>query len=148
MRPRDSICSMSHCHDHILSQGFYTGNSTAATTCSRCEDGKSSETNSVDCDICQEDYFLNPRNSDQCSACPDDASCDGGTLLPIPDPGFYVDRSKAKFGDIVMRCPLGRKACNAEKITTCWSLGNFSDESQCPTDLVCNPGYTGPLCKA
>ena len=118
------------------------------TICESCPEGFDSYKQSANCTICKRNYFLSP-DSSQCEACPDNAWCDGGTLLPIPDPGYFVDRDKLKFCDTVMRCPLGKKACDAgrnDNAAHCWSLGNFSNQSACSTDLVCTSGYAGPLC--
>ena len=86
----------------------------------------------------------------QCSECPTHASCVGGTSLPIPDKGFWIDRTELKFSDIVIRCPRGETACDSgderqTRTKDCWSLSNFS---ACSLGLVCTPGSTGPLCGA
>ena len=148
---------------HSGPAGSYSG--TGSTKCTPCEKGKyslnpgsafcdtcpsgyDSYAGSTSCAICSAGYFLNPRQEEvQCDPCPKDASCKGGILLPIPDPGYYVDTSDKEYGDIVMSCPLGKEACDARRSNiTCWAYTNFADEAACPSDLVCTRGYTGPLC--
>ena len=121
--------------------------SPGTVSCTACDTPTSSQAGSGDCSVCISNWYFDPISGD-CEECSnDEALCDGKTL-PIPQPGFWSDRSSIMFAGDVMRCPRGEMACTGGiKEEICWSLANFSAESAtCSSDVGCRHGSTGPLC--
>lgn len=71
--------------------------------CSACEASSSSRAGASDCVLSAKHYFLDPATS-KSKACPSNGECLGGTELPRPRRGFFVDRSSLDFAHLVFRC--------------------------------------------
>ena len=71
------------------------------------------------CDGCIEGYFRDPavkKEGRWCVRCPENAFCAGDlvpgtTLLPVPLPGFWSDRSDVTLLHKVHACPRGEEVC-------------------------------------
>jgi hypothetical protein len=90
--------------------------------------------------------------------------CGGGTLMPEPQHGYWVDRSNLKYANFIYQCL--RKTCvpepsrfhrslNDADPSSCWdqsAYGTPTSQSQnqdepCNSDeLLCKAGSRGPLC--
>ena len=66
--------------------------------CKNCATGYSSKRASPTCNLCSVGYWMDehlddPAQEPECALCPLNAMCYGGLLLPVPDVGYWADRS-------------------------------------------------------
>jgi hypothetical protein len=149
-------------------------NETGSSACIPCEDNKDSTEGAIECDRCLSRYFKDAQAGDfTCTACPDNAVCEGGLAMPVPTEGYWIDRSKTEYADATHRCI--RNSCKggvkeensddrpasaavnrrlqsaqATSITAleCWSFENYTAKSSnCAADeLLCKKGAGAVLC--
>jgi len=162
----------------------------ASSYCDTCEEGYTSVEASAVCNRCDEAYYwgidptkedddstLNISSSFACLTCPTGATCAGGLFQPVPDIGYWMDRSAAandpSLVQYIYKC--NRATCNDVSIDNsnaqrrrlseldherdepfasrrlsladCFLLANFSSDA-CPDSVVCTAGSIGPLCGA
>jgi hypothetical protein len=86
------------------------------------------------------------------SRCPTGGVCEGGTSLPYPQKGYWIDRTSYEYGDEVYRCIFD--TCTGfdpvqeldHRAMDCWTMTGFN-RSFCEGDqMMCSEGSTGPLC--
>jgi len=142
-----------------LCAGGKFASESAETTCSECPRGYSSDAGSSLCvGQADEDYFL---YHGVATECPQNSVCGGGTLMPRPMRGYWVDRRDLKFSNSIYICP--RETCNPQTTTTttssrrlvngvtsddrsCWDP-NAYESNVCDSDnLLCIEGSRGALC--
>ena len=143
------------------------GITTRATTCMPCPAGTFSENageiyctdcagktfsaeGSTGCTQCAEfsstfwDY-----NSGGCEECPEGAQCPGLSTRPVPEEGFWSDRSDILYSKYVYPCY--RSTCKGggsrERDLACWEdYGGAYNASTCLDEFQCETGSTGILC--
>jgi hypothetical protein len=92
----------------------------------------------------------------ECLPCPTGAVCLGGTTLPYPKPGFWVDRGDLEFSGNFYPCRWATctgfqvsEHTNAEPSgdrLACWQRDNHSSTLCDASHLECKQGSEGPLC--
>lgn len=105
----------------------------------------------VSCDL---GYYSPPiyTNKD-CVRCPTGGICEGGSSLPYPEPGYWVDRSFYKYGGDIFRCVIDtcvgyesreNKLLAENDHVNCWSQSDFN-KTICsdPEFLMCATGSSG-----
>jgi len=126
------------------------------TSCPVCPASQTSSNESIHCDQAIVGYYIYNASDGNfvASPCPDDTICEGGYSFPVPQPGYWADRSKSKYLAFPYKCV--RNTCEgaAEIIGTevvvthseCWSQESV-DNGECDSDeLTCSEGSHGPLC--
>lgn len=125
----------------------------------------------VSCDV---GYYSQPQYTEgnDCLKCPTGGVCNGGSSLPYPEPGYWIDRSEYKYGGDIYRCVIDTcvgYAKREEKILdatygtdsllteeddtstssydyiNCWSQDDFNRSVCNSNSLMCSKGSTGPL---
>jgi hypothetical protein len=98
------------------------------------------------------------RDEPSALACPPGALCLGGTQLPRPRKGFWVDRRALNSSGLVSRCSrleacVGTEGENsgldAMQIDACWTAEGYSDPAcghASGGGLQCDEGSEGVLC--
>jgi hypothetical protein len=155
-RARESSCE-------LCASGKFSSDD-ASTSCGECPRGYSSAPGSASCaGQADKDYFL---YQGVATECPKSSVCAGGTAMPHPLHGFWVDRRGLEFANDIYKCP--RATCApAEAQTTylrlvrgleppdaslCWDMaaytnGDGTSGSSCNSDrLLCKDGSHGALC--
>jgi hypothetical protein len=131
-------------------------------SCTPCPLGYDSVEGSSDCLESQNGYFVHEGVS---VLCPSNSVCRGGSFMPQPDRGFWVDRRSLGFANQVYRCPrdtcnpannAGGDPANSRRVSvskeSCWLSASYStheydDDYVCSTDkLLCMEGARSPLC--
>ena len=119
-----TICS-SFCFSTACTAGQYAG-SRGSLGCKSCAAGYWSSTTAVSCDLAASDYYLVPVASvgsgsgmteeggnwgapNTSAPCPANAVCAGGRQAPVPDRGWWVDRSRYQYAGELYRC--SRSTC-------------------------------------
>jgi hypothetical protein len=102
-------------------------NTTGSSSCMKCHPFSSSKVEGLksihEC-FCDAGYYKNPKNKLECLPCPDGATCQFNTTIPVPKYGRWFSK---EIGPIYYVCkPL--EAC-----------GGFTEQN-------CTSGYYGPLC--
>lgn len=68
----------------------------------------------------------------------------GGDVAPIPNDGYWVDRSSSDYAALMYKC--SRDTCKSTvKNSTCWELSNYN-KSEClemEDELQCSEGAQG-----
>jgi hypothetical protein len=119
--------SVLFCFSTACTAGQYAS-SRGSLGCKSCAAGYWSSTKAVLCDLAASDYYLVPvasgGGSDSGSGtgeggnwgapntsapCPANAVCAGGRQAPVPDRGWWVDRSRYQFAGELYRC--SRSTC-------------------------------------
>ena len=72
--------------------GFATGARSAATSCTACPVGRASSVDRLACDVAETGFYIDPTGSGEVYGCPSHGVCDGGSALPRPSPGRWVDQ--------------------------------------------------------
>jgi len=140
--------------------GYYS-NTIDSTSCLVCGVGYDSLVESTSCDLADEDYFLFANDGPQ--TCPHGTQCDGGYQTPIPDKGYWVDRTSYDHMTYIHKCQ--RSTCtknrymlsnlsSTEESSSCWIANQSSfvfnydmNNHKCgSTKLLCLEGAEGPLC--
>ena len=120
------------------------------SSCSDCPGETSSTDGAASCKHCVKNFY---RTDDTCSACPENAVCEGGRLLPAPRKGYWSywsDMGNDGAGGDIFPCL--RATCkgsvdgsNKVEHKECWAAENASQF--CDYDsILCEPGSHGPLC--
>ena len=127
-------------------EGFYTGALSGATACTKCEAGTSSSSSRLACDVAAPDYDL--ASSGGIEPCPAHAVCDGGTAMPRPESGYWVDRRKLESAHHVYACP--RETCRGGRSSElCWEAGRYNSTAcAAQEELLCDEGAQGILCQS
>ncbi len=128
-----------------------------SSSCIPCKDNKDSTPGATECDRCQSRYFHDLQDgSETCTACPDNAVCDGGLQMPVPRKGFWVDRRKREYAGATHQCT--RSSCKgAVKETkneswlsvtasSCWNFENYNSSDCAANELLCEKGSRAVLC--
>ena len=127
------------------SNGFYTGALNGATTCTKCDEGTGSSSSRLACDVAAPDYFI--ASSGEITPCPAHAVCDGGTAMPRPEPGYWVDRRELENALFVYACP--RETCTGgrSRDESCWDARNYNSTACfAQEEILCSEGAHGILC--
>jgi hypothetical protein len=111
-----------------------------------CELGEVTTKDMHACDVCPPDaYSLQPLHTSECSSCPQNAVCYGGSSI-VPDPRFW---RSSTMSDNIVPCP-NPSACqgNRSLVWTCHDAidGRRTCSSVGSSDLLCTKGYAGTLC--
>jgi hypothetical protein len=133
--------------------------SPASTACAQCPRGYSSKEGSPSCSgIADKGYFILEGSSVDC---PSNSLCAGGTQMPRPLRGYWVDRSSLKFAKQVFKCPRdtcapqgsqdGRRLNKVANASGCWEESRYgerdADNHICnPDKLLCVDGANSVLC--
>jgi len=131
-----------------------------ATNCESCEIGYTSTNGASSCDLADLGYYLKKETTEveddddsfESMTCPNHATCLGNYFVPIPNNGYWVDRSSSIYIDHLYHCP--RDTChNHIRNYSCWTLSYLEnndkddDSKQCVSEhLLCTKGAYGPLC--
>ena len=81
--------------------------------------------------------------------CPAHAICDGGTAMPRPEQGYWVDRRELESAYLVYPCL--RDTCTGGRSgsKSCWDASSFnSTECSAQEELLCEEGAQGFLCQS
>ena len=127
----------------------------SAIVCQECPEGSDSSMGASVCDLAAKGYYLDP-GSGKSKPCPENARCTGGSGLPRPLPGFWVERRSLQFVHEIYRCARmdvcggAKRGSNHSK---CWQLGGYGRspaDNECDDQdaLLCNGLSAGPLCGA
>jgi hypothetical protein len=159
--------------------------STGGKSCDSCSPNKfSADPGSISCQDCPRGYSSS-KGSSTCSdqafrdffllegvatPCPKQADCSGGSAMPQPHVGYWVDRRSLDYVNKIYKCP--RSSCkpvrdgdhatstrnldvdSATASSQCWLIAAYNrsgvvDDTSCTTDkLLCKPGNRGPLCSS
>jgi len=128
------------------------GQVVGSSFCISCDTSKTSSPGSNQCDQSIAGYFLLNNGTDVIT-CPQGAECLGGYLIPIPNKGYWIDRSKTNYFKYPYACP--RDTCIGSYNSTCWTedtiihqnKNNNQADTTCNNDeLQCLYGSYGPLC--
>ena len=110
-----------------------------------------------------------PNHQVEAARCPEEASCLGGSMAPIPKSGYWVDRSSYALLPVIYECYRG--ACKGPSLSnttgnqSCWhqltfaqaeglgggaggGLSGEDDDGGCHDQgkIMCTEGSNGPFC--
>lgn len=86
---------------------------------------------------------MHPQRAPTSLCSPENAQCNGRTF-PIPEDGYWSDRSDVKWAGVILKCA-HPNACTGDEDEVCWTPANYTAEA-CSADLVCAKGGSGPVC--
>eukprot|EP00615_Pteridomonas_danica_P014927 CAMPEP_0114396978 /NCGR_PEP_ID=MMETSP0102-20121206/13930_1 /TAXON_ID=38822 ORGANISM="Pteridomonas danica, Strain PT" /NCGR_SAMPLE_ID=MMETSP0102 /ASSEMBLY_ACC=CAM_ASM_000212 /LENGTH=503 /DNA_ID=CAMNT_0001557881 /DNA_START=249 /DNA_END=1758 /DNA_ORIENTATION=- len=112
-----------------------------AQLCVGCDTSKTSSPGSFECDQAEAGYFL---LDNEVQDCPDGTDCLGGYLTPIPQAGYWMDRSNINYADHAYKCSRG--TCTGSQNSSCWTVGSIENNTCNNDKLLCKKGAHGPLC--
>jgi len=113
----------------------------ASSICINCDTSKTSSPGSDVCDQAEPGFYL---LDEQVEDCPEGADCIGGYLTPIPQAGYWMDRSKLAYTRHAYPCP--RETCTGSGNNTCWTVGAIENQTCNADKLMCKTGAVGHLC--
>jgi hypothetical protein len=125
-------------------RGTHSGNS-SAVYCIDCKYGYSSASGAASCDEADKNFYINKHG--ETMSCPAHTKCSGGVFAPIPDAGYWADRSNYKYAGHSYKC--SRDTCIGPGVnSTCWHVEHYTDNSKhCDSSyLQCAQGAIGVLC--
>ena len=110
--------------------------------CIKCVPPATSLGGSGRCDICETGYWWN----DECVECDSTNTCQGGSNLPIPKNGYWIDVTRQDYLGATQPC-LHKDACTSidgQVKADCFS--SWTKMQQCTSDDLCASGSSGRLC--
>ena len=134
----------------MCKEGSYVDSS---FSCQICPSPKTSSGRGVvSCDLCEAGYYKTAAGD--CSRCPDNAICRGGTAVPYPKPGFWMDISDLNYLHEA-RCCAGYDSkcdvdsnCNGGAAIFDICFQSEAHLLNCSKDALCQEGSTGFLCRS
>ena len=138
--------------------------------CKECISPASSAGGSSQCTLCIQGYYYNKAHQ-RCETCPPHAICEGGSALPYPEKGYWMDTSKEEYlADGGMCCSRefdfdgdgGQATCvisencqggadyfdlcfsSPERLEMCNTKGHLNYTST--EKMMCGEGASGHLC--
>jgi len=128
-----------------------------SASCTPCSRGEGSISGSSSCAESATGYYL---YRGVAAICPSHATCEGGTAMPRPLVGYWVERRSLFFSNTIYKCP--RLTCDPSfssrtrrllvgADSDCWNMAAYDDDDFdhviCIADeLLCKDGAFGPLC--
>jgi len=125
--------------------------------CTACPDHHSSQAGSVTCSECESEFYTiaaddEAMQEDHCQRCPGNADCEGGTMLPEPNPMYWslIEEGHPEWTKTIVACPSNKEASNCKAqdeqlLRNCLKSVSHLGNSSCK-DIFCTEGSTGRLC--
>ena len=120
--------------------------------CDNCDVEYSSSIGASACSLAAHSYYLTYGNDDDIIShdCPKNTKCEGSDYAPVPNSGYWVDRSSYAHVSDIYECP--RETCKGAKSnSSCWKYAAYNQSNPIHTScnaakLLCTEGAYGPLC--